>query len=114
MEESILTSIKKLLGLTKEYNVFDVDIIMHINTVFMTLNQLGVGPDEVFGIEDDLAVWKDFLYENEKEFSAVKTYIYQRVKLIFDPPSNSAHIKALQDSVNEYEWRLKTQAEFKK
>ena len=112
--ESILTSIKKLLGYTEEYKIFDADIVMHINTVFMTLNQLGVGPDEVFNIYDDIAVWKDFLGEDEKQISAVKTYIYQRVKLIFDPPINSAHIKALQDSINEFEWRCNIQAESKK
>lgn len=112
--ESILTSIKKLLGYTEDYKIFDADIIMHINTVFMTLNQLGVGSDEVFNIEDDLAVWKDFLGDNEKEISAVKTYIYQRVKLIFDPPMNSAHIQALQKSIDEFEWRCNLQAESKK
>lgn len=113
MEESILTSIKKLLGQTKEYTAFDTDIIMHINTVFMTLNQLGVGTEEVFNIEDDLSVWKDFLGDDEKKFSGVKTYIYQRVKLIFDPPSNSAHIQALERSINEFEWRCRYQAESK-
>ena len=111
--ESILTSIKKLLGLANDYKIFDEDIIMHINTVFMTLNQLGVGTKEVFNIEDDLAVWTDFLGEDEKKISGVKTYIYQRVKLIFDPPSNSAHIQALERSINEFEWRCRFQAESK-
>ena len=108
--ESILTSIKKLLGYTEDYKIFDADIIMHINTVFMTLNQLGVGPVEGFRIEDDMATWNDYIIDDEK-MDGVKTYIYQRVKLIFDPPINSAHIQALQKSIDELEWRLKLQAE---
>ena len=110
MEESILTSIKKLLGQTEDYKVFDTDIIIHINTVFMTLNQLGVGPSKGFRIEDDLATWKDYILD-EENLDAVKTYVYQKVKLIFDPPSNSAHIQALEKSINEFEWRLTLQAE---
>lgn len=89
MEESILTSIKKLLGLSKDYVVFDTDIIMHINTVFVILNQLGVGPSEGFKIVDDLATWNMFT-NDVNNLESIKTYIYLKVKLLFDPPLNSS------------------------
>mgnify|MGYP003291199741 CR=1 FL=1 len=108
--ESILTSIKKLLGIPEEYTVFDPDLIMHINTVFMTLRQLGVGPVEGFRIEDDMATWNDYIIESEN-LDAVKSYIHLKVKLLFDPPLNSAVIEAIKQSVNELEWRLNLQAE---
>lgn len=108
--ESILTSIKKLLGIAEEYEHFDADLIMHINSVFSILTQLGVGPSEGFMISDKYAVWTDFIEENPKmEF--VKTYIYQKVRLIFDPPSSSAHVEAINRSISEFEWRLNVEAE---
>ena len=110
MEESILISIKKLLGLTKEYTNFDTDIIIHINTAFMNLNQLGVGPSKCFRIEDDKNTWDEFLEDSEK-FDAVKTYIYLKVKLVFDPPLNSAILEANKQTLTELEWRLNVQAE---
>lgn len=103
--ESILTSIKKMLGPTEEYTHFDPDIIMHINTVFMRLTQLGVGPAEGFFIEDDSSTWEDFLGDPTK-LQMVKTYVYLKVKLIFDPPSNSAHINAMKEQIAEFEWCL--------
>lgn len=108
--ESILTSIKKLLGITEEYEHFDSDIIMHINTVFMTLTQLGVGPSEGFYIEDDIATWSDFIPDVVKH-QAVKTYIYLKVKLIFDPPLSSSVIEAMKHQIAELEWRLNVGAE---
>lgn len=111
--ESILISIKKLLGVSADYTVFDPDIIMHINAVFMTLNQLGVGPSKGFRIEDDLAVWKDYITD-EDDLDGVKTYIYLKVKLVFDPPLNSAILESMKQSVNEFEWRLNVQAESNK
>lgn len=110
MDESILTSIKKLLGIAENYTNFDQDIIIHINTVFMTLNQLGVGSGEVFRIEDEYAVWSDYVSE-ETNFDAIKTYIYLKVKLVFDPPLSSAVMEAIKASISEYEWRLNIQAE---
>lgn len=110
MEESILTSIKKLLGITSEYTHFDTDIIIHINTVFMTLHQLGVGPSEGFRIQDNTAVWNDFVEEDDN-LDAVKTYIYLKVRLLFDPPLNSSVMASMQQSINEFEWRLNIQAE---
>ena len=108
--ESILTSIKKLLGITEEYDQFDPDIIMHINSVFMILTQLGVGPAEGFSIEDDTTVWTDFI-QDVKKLESVKTYIYLKVKLAFDPPLSSAVIESMNRLINELEWRLNVAAE---
>ena len=108
--ESILTSIKKLLGIEEEYEHFDPDIIMHINSVFMVLNQLGVGPSEGFFIEDDTSVWTDFIGEGAN-IEAVKSYIYLKVKLLFDPPLSSAAIESIKRMIDEYEWRLSAAAE---
>ena len=111
--ESILTSIKKLLGITEEYEHFDADIIMHINTVFMTLTQLGVGPSEGFYIEDDEAIWEDFITDRHK-LQAVKTYMYLRVRLLFDPSSlGSATLAAYERQIQELEWRLNVAVETK-
>ena len=103
--ESILTSIKKLLGITEEYKHFDADLIMHINSVFSILTQLGVGPSKGFSIEDDSAVWADFIQENSK-IEMVKTYMHLKVKLAFDPPMSSAVMEAMNRMINELEWRL--------
>ena len=108
--ESILTSIKKLLGISEEYDHFDVDIIMHINTVLMILTQIGVGPEEGFFIEDDSATWGDFISDNTKHQS-VKSYVYLKVKLLFDPPLSSAVIEAINRSISELEWRLNVSAD---
>lgn len=103
--DSILTSIKKLLGIEEDYNHFDPDIIMCINTVFTVLTQLGLGPSEGFSIEDETAVWSDFL-PNTLQLEAVKTYIHLRVKLLFDPPLSSAVLEAMKQQISELEWRL--------
>lgn len=108
--ESILTSIKKLLNIAEDDTSFDMDVIMHINSVFMILSQLGVGPSSGFTIEDEYAEWYDFLPEGTN-YEAVKTYVYQKVRLVFDPPTNSSHLEALKQSIAEYEWRLNLQAE---
>jgi hypothetical protein len=107
MSDSILISTKKALGLEADYTDFDADIIMHINSVFSTLNQLGIGPDDGFVIEDAVAVWADFL-ALDLRFNAVKTYMYLRVRLIFDPPSTSYLIDAIKEQIKEQEWRLST------
>ena len=112
MPDSILTSIKKLLGITEEYTHFDPDIIMHINSVFMILSQLGVGPVNGFSISDATAVWSDFLPDGAN-LQAVKSYVYQKVKLLFDPPQSSAVLDAMKQSVSEFEWRLNVEAESK-
>ena len=109
--ESILTSIKKLLGITEEYEQFDDDIIMHINTVFLNLSQIGVGPEEGFSIEGADDSWPDYLPDDHKLFEAVKTYIYLKVRLLFDPPINSAVIESINRNIAEIEWRLNLAAE---
>ena len=103
--DSILTSIKKMLGIEAKYEHFDQDIIMHINSVFMDLAQIGVGPSRGFMIEDDMATWLDFLPE-ETNFQAVKTYMYLRVKLMFDPPTSSTVVSAMQRDIDKWEWRF--------
>ena len=104
--ESILTSIKKLLGIVEEYEHFDVDIIMHINSAFSVLTQLGVGPEEGFRIEDASAVWSDFLYDDPR-LEMVRTYVYLKVKLVFDTTSSSsAVIESINRQIQELEWRI--------
>lgn len=108
MEESILLTIKKLLGLPQEYDYFDTDIIVHINSAFSTLKQLGVGPSEGFYISDDTSVWSDFV--SDGLFESVKTYIYLKVRLAFDPPSSSFAIDSIKNMISEYEWRLEVES----
>lgn len=108
--ESILTSIKKLLGITEEYEHFDADIIMHINSVFMILNQLGVGPPDGFFIEDSSATWDDYIPDGTN-LQPVKSYMYAKVRLLFDPPLSSAVMEAMKQMIAELEWRLNVQAE---
>ena len=108
MNESILNSIKKLLGITAEYTNFDTDIIMHINSVFMILNQLGVGPSKCFRIEDEYTTWDEYITE-DNDLDAVKTYMYLKVKLLFDPPLSSSVLEANKQLINELEWRLTVQ-----
>lgn len=103
--DSILTSIKKLLGITEEYENFDQDIIMHINSAFMILNQLGVGPKNGFSINDKSSTWNEFIPEGSN-LEAVKTYVHLKVKLMFDPPLSSTVIEAIKSQINELEWRL--------
>ena len=108
--DSILTSIKKLLGIEKDYKHFDQDIIMHINSVFMILTQLGVGPSEGFFIEDDTATWDEFI-EDITKYEMVKSYVHLKVKLLFDPPASSTVMEAMNRMINEFEWRLNAAAE---
>lgn len=104
MSNSILQSTKKNLGLAENYTVFDEDVIMHINSVFSTLNQLGIGPLEGFAITDDTSVWEDFL--TDVRLNSVKSYVYLRVKLLFDPPTTSFVLEALKEQIKELEWRM--------
>ena len=105
MIASILTSVKKNLGIDESYTFFDDDILLYINGVFSTLNQLGIGPDDGFSIEDDTATWDTYLADNLK-LSSVKTYMYLKVRLLFDPPATSFAIEALNRQAQELEWRL--------
>lgn len=111
--DSILTSVKKILGITEDNEQFDVDIIMHINSVLMILSQLGVGPEEGFQIEDKDDLWSDFIPENFQNFAAVKSYVSLKVKLLFDPPLSSTVIESMNKMIAEYEVRLNIAGESK-
>lgn len=110
MNESILTSIKAQLGIQEEYTAFDQQLIMHINSVFMVLNQLGVGPAAGFVILDKTSVWCDFL-PSDKNLEATKSYVGMRVKILFDPPTTSVVAESMNRMINEFEWRLNSEAE---
>ena len=109
--ESILRSVKKHIGLDPEYTQFDPDIIMAVNTVFVILNRVGVGPSTGFRIEDDSAEWTDFLPDDDLNFEAVKTYIAAKARFIFDPPTSSILMQALKELIAELEWTLNINAE---
>src|SRR5882757_9485422 len=102
MTQSILTSTKKVLGLAEDYTAFDVDVTMHVNSVFGTLHQLGVGPAQPFMIVDKTETWEEFLGDNEA-INAVKTYMYLKVRLVFDPPPTSFGIAAMKEQIAEHE-----------
>ena len=110
--ESILTSIKKLLGIAEEYTHFDDDIVMHINTVFVILTQLGVGPSNGFSIKDASTPWDEFIDDDDLRFNSVKTYMYLKVKLVFDPPLSSAVMASMERTISELEWRLNAAADY--
>lgn len=107
--DSILNSIKKLLGISSDETHFDPDIIMHINSVFSILCQLGVGPSTSFSIQDENAIWDDFA-EEYANYNDVKTYMYLKVKLLFDPPLNSSVLSAMERQISELEFRLSVDA----
>lgn len=110
MEQSILTSTKKVLNIGPDDVSFDLDVMTHINSAFSTLTQLGIGPASGFRIEDDVAEWVDFLVD-ETTIDSVKTYVYLKVRLVFDPPATSFVINALEKQITEIEWRLNTHRE---
>lgn len=105
MDESILTSIKKLLGIAEEYEHFDADIIIHINTFLTRLYQVGVGAKN-FAIYDKTATWRDFLGDDEVRFQQAKSYVYIRTRLLFDPPQSGAANEAFKETMRELEWLL--------
>lgn len=108
--ESILESVKKMLGLPSEYDAFDADVIMHINAVLNILTQLGVGPPGGLLIEDGAAVWSDFMADNIL-LQMVKTYVYLKVRMMFDPPSASSSMTSMETMAKELEWRISSVAE---
>jgi hypothetical protein len=108
--DSILTSVKKQLGIEEAYEHFDQDIIININTAFMILNQLGVGPEDGFVIQDKQSVWTDFIGD-AKNLEAIKTYVYLKTRLTFDPPQMGYLVDAISKQINELEWRLNVQVE---
>lgn len=110
MAESILTSTKKILGFEADDTGYDVDILTHINSTFDTLEQMGIGPDEGFSIEDATPTWDDYL-QGDPKFNSVKTYVYLKVRFLFDPPTTSFHLQAMKDQIEQLEWRLNTKRE---
>lgn len=102
--DSILTSIKKLLGIDVAYTHFDDDIIIQINSAIASLTELGVGPEQGFSIEDSSTTWADFFDDPRLNFA--KTYVYLKVKLAFDPPTSAALIESCNKQLDEIAWRL--------
>lgn len=111
METSVLNSIKKILGISENYTAFDIDVIMHINSVFSVLSQMGIGPSDGFFIDDSLTEWPDFILDSD--YNLIKSYMYLKVRMLFDPPQNSFMISAIEKQIQEYEWRLSTFREWK-
>ena len=109
--DSILTSIKSMLGVQEDYEHFDMDLVIHINSVLMTLTQIGVGPSEGFAIQDKNAKWTDFIGDDEVKLNSVKSFVYLRVKILFDPPASATVLESLKQIANEFEWRLNVAAE---
>lgn len=105
LERSILDDVKKALGIDPDYDAFDVDILMHINTAFATLHQLNVGSRDPYSIDDNTETWSDFV-GSKKYLASVRTYIFVSVRLIFDPPEMSRTVEALENTKRELEWRL--------
>lgn len=108
--DSILVSVKKMLGIVEEDINFDQDIIININSVIMFLNQLGIGPETGFYIADDTKTWSD-LIGDRIDLEAVKTYVYLKVRLLFDPPSSAFVLESIDRQIAQLEWRLNVQAE---
>lgn len=108
---SILNDAKKMLGIEPDYKAFDDELCMHISSIMMTLNQLGVGPPQGFSVYDEDATWDVFLGRSRKDLAAVRSYIFLRLRLMFDPPANSFLVTSLQSQVDQLEWRLNVQVE---
>ena len=108
--DRILTSVKKLIGITEACTDFEADLIMHINSVLMILTQIGVGPSEGFSIKDKEDYWKDFVSDTTN-LESIKSYVYMKVRLMFDPPSSSAVMESMNRMISELEWRLNVEAE---
>ena len=109
--DSILISTKKLSGISEECSHFDDQIVAYINSVFLVLKQIGVGPKEGFVITDESAIWADFIPDNLILRESVKVYMSSKVRLQFDPPTSSSHLEALTRTINEFEWRLNTESD---
>ena len=114
MENSILTSVKKMLGFAEDYTAFDDDILININSVFSTLTQLGIGPSDGFMIEDATPTWDDYITAGvpDNELNSVRTYVFLKLRLLFDPPSSSYFIASMEKQIAEFEWRLNVSREY--
>lgn len=111
METSILTSTKKILGIAQDYTAFDLDVLTHINATFSTLTQLGIGPPEGFMIDDEDSDWSDFLDDSDPDQAQVKSYVYLKVRMLFDPPTTSYLLAAMNQQIEQFEWRLSVSRE---
>lgn len=111
LTDSIMLTVKKMLGIAQEYNAFDIDIIVDINSVFLALCQLGVGPKIPFQIQGEEETWSDFLGEDKEILPGVQTYVYLKTRMIFDPPTQSYVADAMQKQCDEFEWRFREQVE---
>lgn len=113
IKDSILKSIKKLLGISPDYAHFDPDIIMYINSAFMVLTQIGVGPPNGYAIEDDKDQWDDFIDKEEErlKLQSIQSYVYLKVKMVFDPPTSTAVLESMNNMIKELEWRLNVAAD---
>lgn len=109
MENSILTSTKKILGVAEAYTAFDLDIIVHINSTLSILNQMGIGTSN-FYIDDASSDWDEFI--SYDEYNMVRSYVFLKVRMLFDPPGTSYLITAMEKQIQEYEWRLSTKREW--
>lgn len=109
--ESILTSTKQILGITEEYEHFDVELIMYINSVFLNLKQIGVGPSEGFVISDATSTWDEFIPDNKILRESVKAYVGAKTKIQFDPPTIGTAMDSLKRIIDEFEWRLNVEVE---
>lgn len=114
MEESILSSIKKLLGISDQDNAFDLDILININSIFSTLFQIGVGKEGHYTVTDANATWNDVFADRLDLVDFIKLYTYLKVRVIFDPPTSSYVLDALNNQIKETEWRIQIQAESRK
>lgn len=108
--ESILTSIKKMLGILEDYTHFDADLVIHINSALSILTQVGVGPSEGFSIKDKSNAWIEFIPENYN-LEMIKSYVYLKVKMAFDPPLSSAVMEAYKQTISELEWRISVEVD---
>ncbi len=111
MKDSILHDCKKMLGIEDDYKAFDSELFLHINSIFVILNQLGVGPPSGFLVEDEDAKWEHFLGDSRRDLNLVKSYVFIRLRLMFDPPANSFLVNSLTEQAKEFEWRLNVQVE---
>ncbi len=111
MEASILTSTKKVIGIAEDDTTFDLDIIIHINSVFSDLQQIGIGPEDGFMIEDDSAEWDDYL-QGDNGLNNVRTYMFLRVRMVFDPPQTSFLLTAMEKQLAQLETRINTHREW--
>lgn len=111
--DSILNSIKKLIGLDPDYTEFDTDLIIHINSVFLDLEQLGAGSQDGFFIEGSTETWEDFMPDDPLVLNSIKSYMYLKVKKLFDPPTSSSAMDSLNSLIDRFEWRINVAIENK-